>query len=355
MIDKSQFSRKVLSGAEGNSDEALARIATAKRRIQSVLDRDTTACQKTLEQKISEQGPREMRVDPHLIGRAIVDLSELNRLITNNHPATGHVGWFSNPGRAAAEVTARVDFLAPLYASVSGHGFGNLSGDALEVIVWKALREVQARERRFAYQGHFDLTRPKNRQGRYHRVHPPKTMGEHTTQKEGDFFQFGHAAGSLCIECKNYREWIYPDHGIIKELIIKASDLGMIPVLVARRLHYTTRNNLLYPAGIIAHESLYQYYPADHADLAAQVRHARNLGFTDVLSIEEPHARTRRFFSELLPSIVPAMAAKWTRNIDALVAFANDEIKLHELYREINSPAASSWSDDGPTPADMDY
>jgi hypothetical protein len=357
MIDRSQFSRKILAGPEGNSDESLARIATAKRRIQSILDRDTVACQKTLEQKIAEQGPRDMRVDPHLIGRAILDLSELKRLVTNNHAATGRIGWFSNSGRAAAEVTARLNFLAPLYDSVSGHGFGNLTGDALELIVWKSLREVQGQNRRFTYQGHFDLTKPKNTQGRYHRIQPPKNMGEHTTKKEADFFQFGHAAGALCIECKNLLEWIYPDHVIIKELIIKSSDLQMIPVLIARRLHYTTRNNLLYPAGIMAHESLYQYYPADHADLAAQVRHARNLGFTDVLAVEEPHARTQRFFGELLPGLAAPMAAKWNKHQSALVAFANEEIKLHELYREIDSPAASSWSadDDGPTPADFDF
>lgn len=353
MIDKSQFSRKILDGPEGNSDESLERIAIAKRRIQSVLDRDTIACQKTLEQKISEQGPREMRVDPHLIGRAILDLTELNRLVTHHHQSTGRLGWLSNPGRAAAEVTERLNFLAPLYDSVSGHGFGNLTGDALELVVWKALRSVHAAKRRFTYQGHFDLTQPKNDHGRYRRVQPPKSNGEYTTKKEADFFQFGHTAGALCIECKNYREWIYPDHVIIKELIIKASDLQMIPVLVARRLHYTTRNNLLAPAGIIAHESLYQYYPADKAELAAQVRHARNLGFTDVLAVEEPHARTQRFFGELLPGLVAPMGAKWTKNMGALVAFANEEIQLPELYREIGSPAASSWEEDM-NPADWD-
>jgi hypothetical protein len=344
MIDRTQFSRKVLDGPEGNSDESLLRIATAKRRIQSVLDRDTVACQKTLEQKIAEQGPREMRVDPHLIGRAILDLTELNRLITHTHAATRSLGWYANPGRLLPDVSARLDFLAPLYDSVSGHGFGNLTGDALELIVWKCLRDIYMRNRRFAYQGHFDLSKPKNEQGRYRRIQPPKSMGEHTTLKEADFFQFGHEAGSLCIECKNLREWIYPDHTILKELIIKASDLGMIPVLVARRLHYTTRNNLLVPAGIIAHESLYQYYPLDHADLAAQVRHARNLGFTDILASEEPHARTQRFFSELLPRLVAPMSAKWSRNVNALVAFAHEEIKLPELYREIDSPAAGSWT-----------
>src|SRR5207244_10752966 len=107
--------------------------------------------------------------------------------------------------------------------------------------------------------------------------------------------------------------------------IIQAADLHMIPLLVARRLHYATRTNLLMPAGIIAHESLYQYYPLDQAEIAAQVKHARSLGFTDVLASEEPHARTVRFFSELLPAIVEPMAERWNANKDALVAFAREQ------------------------------
>jgi hypothetical protein len=43
--------------SDANSEKALDRIAIAKRRIQSVLDRELVAHQKTLEQKIAEQGP----------------------------------------------------------------------------------------------------------------------------------------------------------------------------------------------------------------------------------------------------------------------------------------------------------
>jgi hypothetical protein len=117
----------------------------------------------------------------------------------------------------------------------------------------------------------------------------------------------------------------------------------MIPLLVARRLHYATRTNLLRPAGIIAHESLNQYYPFDQAELAAQVKHARSLGFTDVIASEEPHPRTVRFFSEILPSIVEPMAERWKANKAALVAFARKEMPLAQLYTEIDSPAGGKW------------
>jgi hypothetical protein len=67
---------------------ALLAIALAKKRVQSILDRDTVAHQQTLEQKIAEQGPEQQRVDPHLVGLAVMDLLELNRLSAYTHPAT---------------------------------------------------------------------------------------------------------------------------------------------------------------------------------------------------------------------------------------------------------------------------
>lgn len=266
------------------------------------------------------------------------DLIELNRLAVHVHQATGQKPWYANPGTSPTAVTRRLDVLAPLYASVSESNFHNLSGDALEVVVFKCLHQVFSGNRRFAYQGQFHLDQPKAN-GRYRKTQPPKNIGSNSTQKEADFFQFGHDAGPLCIECKNYREWTYPGHGIIKELIIKAADLDAVPVLIARRLHYTTRTNLLQPAGIIAHESLFQYYPADQALLAEQAKRKDLLGFTDVTASEEPHTRTITFFTENLPMIVDRMARKWSTHKQALVAYAADEIDLTALYTVIGSPA----------------
>lgn len=348
MIDRSQFSPKLLANEIAQSEEALGRVAVAKKRIQSVLDRDTVCNQKTLEQKIAEQGPKPQRVDPHLVGLAILDHIELNRLKSHQHNATGKLRWFANPGTGDALVKERLDVLAPLYAQVSGDGFGNLTGDALEIIVWKCLDAVYTRNRRYPYQGHFEIDQPKNEHGRYRRVQPAKTLNGKTSTGGADFLQFGYDAGPLCIECKNYREWLYPHHPMITELIIKAAEIDAIPVLIARRLHYTTRSNLLEPAGIIAHESLFQYYPVEHLELAERVKHARLLGFTDVLASEEPHARTLRFFSELLPRLADRMAKRWFENKAALVAYAQGRLNLAQLYTEIGSPSGGKWEDQLP-------
>jgi hypothetical protein len=192
--------------------------------------------------------------------------------------------------------------------------------------------------------GTFYLDEPKNAQGRFRKTEPPTSLsGRVTNAGPPDFYLFGFDSGPLCIECKNYREWTYPHHDILNKLIIKAVDLDATPVLISRRLHYTTITNFLEPAGIIAHESLYHYYPSEYADLAAQVRHRRSLGFTDVLATEDPHKRTVDFFQTHLPRIHSTMAARFQANKQSLIDYATNKINLAELYTAIDSPAGGKW------------
>lgn len=347
MVDRAQFSPELLKHPEAKNAAALERIALAKKRVLSILDRETVAHHRTLEQKIAEQGPVTMRVDPHLVGLALKDMQNLRRVQKVDHEPSKTKSWYANVGTPGEVITKRLEVLGPLYASVAGGGFGNLTGDALEVIVFKCLQAVNAANPRYSYSGHFDLDQPKA-QGRFRRTQPPKNLSGRETIKEADFLQFGHDAGPLCIECKNYREWFYPTDNQIKELIRKSYELGAIPVLIARRLHYTARTNLCEPAGIIAHESLFQYYPSDQAELANQVRHKRSLGFTDVLASEDPHDRTVKFFSELLPKIVGPMAATWNANKNDLYDYAMGKMNLSQLYNAIGSPAAGKWVDPAP-------
>ena len=343
------FSKEFLAKPESANPAVRERILLARKRIQSVLDRDLVAHQQTLEQKISDQGPTNQRVDPHLVGLAAFDLLHLNRLRSYDHTPSGTHAWYSNIGAHAADVEARLDELGPLYASVSGHGFGNLTGDALEVVVYKCLHRIFTANPRYAYQGHFRIDQPKVGD-RFIKVQPPKTIGSHSTKKEADFLLFGLDPGPICIECKNYREWIYPHSPVITDLIRKSYELNAIPVLIARRIHYTTLTNFLEPAGIIAHETYHQYYPSDKEELARKVKNARSLGFTDVLASEDPHPRTIKFFERDLFTVAARMSERWNANKAALMQYANSDINLAQLYTEIDSPAGGKWRDEYPGP-----
>lgn len=160
-----------------------------------------------------------------------------------------------------------------------------------------------------------------------------------------DFYLSGYAFGLVSIECKNLREWIYPHHTLIKDLIQKGLETNTSPLLVARRIHYTTLTNLLAPAGIMAHESYYQYYPSDHADLAANAANKESLGFSDIRATETPNHRTIKFFNTVLPKIADLMAARFQSNHSALSDFVAGDINLAQLYNAIRSPAAGNWQD----------
>jgi hypothetical protein len=83
----------------------------------------------------------------------------------------------------------------------------------------------------------------------------------------------------------------------------------------------------------------------DHRLLRVAPPRRRRIGFTDVTATEEPHLRTIKFFLTALPTILPKMAARWTANRDALLAYAQNEINLAQLYNAIESPAAGNWQE----------
>ena len=222
------------------SPAALERIAIAKSRILSILDRETVAHEKTLEQKISDQGPFGQRVDPHLVSLAIKDMIELNRLAVHRHQTTRNISWYANIGTPAPDVVIRLNALAPLYDYVS-NTLSNVIGDALEIATFQALKAAREATPRYHFDGYYYLNRPKNSHGRFEQRKAPKELHGQITQLQPDFLQYGHEAGPLCIECKNYREWLYPRKDYIKHHILRCHQLDALPVLIVRRcLLYTS-------------------------------------------------------------------------------------------------------------------
>lgn len=331
---------------EAKNAKALERVEIAMLRLPNVLDREVVACQKTLEQKISDQGPAGQRADPHLLGLALKELSLERRLLAvHTHPATTDISWYANARTPAEVVQEKLNVVAPLYAKVATGQFPNLVGDALEVITYKCLMELHRSAPRHDFLGSMDLVSSKNKHGRYIKVEPPNSISGNKCLKVPDFFLGGFSFGNICIECKNLREWIYPRNGLIRDLIRKGVETDTIPLLIARRLHYTTITNLFVPAGIMSHESYYQYYPSDNGELASAVSEKRSLGFSDVRATEQPDKRTQNFFLGNLPKFADNMAVRFRANKSALIDFADGNINLAQLYNAIGSPAAGKWVD----------
>ena len=341
------FSNWLLGHRAAKNPAILERIAVAKQRILSVLDRDLVAHERTLEQKISDQGPKARRVDPHLITLAIEDMKQLNRLSVNHHNSTSSMPWYSNIGTDKSQINEKLNDIAPLYLAISQR-MSDKVGDALEVITYRALEEARKIMPRYHFDGSFLLDQPKTTAGRFVAKKCATLLHGKSTSRQPDFLQHGHDIGTVCIECKNRREWLYPQSDLIKHHILRCDELDVVPVFIFRRIHYSTITNFFFPAGIIAHESLYQYYPSDEIEIVAKAKHKRSLGFSDLTATEEPDQRTVKFFIEDLPKIVNPMATKWRTNRQALVDYANGRMNLSQLYNVIGSRGGKRWTDGRP-------
>ena len=346
MVVRPTYSAWLRSRARG--PEALERVQIAMSRLPNVLETNSVANLRTLEQKISDQGPEDQRVDPHLLRLALLEVVSTRKQIKEIKPSDSHVSWYANAGHDKKTVSVKLATLIPIYEKVAHGGFPNLIGDALEIVVFRCLQAAVSADPRCSFLGSIDYNGRTDKHGRFKKIDPPLHFMHGTAHGPVDFIFTHPNIGPLLVECKNVREWLYPDDGKIKELLRKSCSTGAVPLIVSRRIHYTTVTNLLEPAGIIAHQSYYQYYPDDDASLIAEVQNKRGLGFSDVRSWKNPHARTGRFFNSLLPDFGEEMAKRFRKNKAVLKEYADGDISRAELYRAIGSPASGFSNDDLP-------
>jgi hypothetical protein len=206
--------------------------------------------------------------------------------------------WYSLPETPQEEVHARLAELQPIYARTQDGDFKVRLGQTLEIAVQKALQD-SGREFLGAYndlEEHEDSTQ-------YRKTEPPLLISGRKMRKGPlDYIVF-EPAGPAGIEVKNYRTWLYPDSSEVKDMLMKCSDVGAVPVLIARRVPFITFR-LLNLSGCLVHQTYNQLYPGTAAELAALVREKKKLGYHDVRTGSEPDSRMRRFIVELLPELV---------------------------------------------------
>jgi len=320
--------------ANTEANAAPKRINLALRRIVNVLDDHVVCGIRTLEAKISEAGPRPQHVDPHLLGIALQDLVTRRRVLELTHPSTRQT-WYAYP-RQHKDKTPRLDKLnavAQIHTELARASED--IGDALEAAICTALLNIGA-----AFHGRVKEIPETNS---FHKMPPPQELPEHRTNRLPDFILYDRRAGAINIECKNTREWVYPKSNDLKQVIITAYELGTTPLLVSRKIHHTASTNLMFPAGILIHQSFNQYYPTYLSELAGKANDVDLLGYSDIIiGTTEPTYHTQHFFTSLLPNLAASAHAKFERYKKDLYAFAKEEIPIEELYKIIDSPAAQT-------------
>jgi hypothetical protein len=215
-------------------------------------------------------------------------------------------------------------------------GVAKLVGQALERAVLRVLQGQTA----LTYYGDFLNLEAHDDSKLYKKEEPPPSVSGRRIpgEKKLDFLVHDADGNYAGIEVKNVRQWFYPDREEIRELLLKCCALDAVPVLIARRLHFSTFS-VLNPCGVILHQTFNQLYPNTSAELVAKLRDKRQMGFHDILLIDGPdaagtHGRLQTFVGNLA-DVLPEARAKFEEYKDLLCGYAHGEYKYSEFAARV--------------------
>jgi len=301
-------------------------LALAQKRLINVLRKRTVATDRTLEQKISDSGPNNQRVEPVILTQARNDLVRRGRIVQLKR---GRTPWFHLAETRADDVEEWLAVVEPLYLQTQEAMFTQRVGQALEIAVFKALKQ-SGRD----FLGNFPDLDEHDDGELYKKLDPPLTISGNKMEKGPlDFVVFA-PRGMGGIEVKNYRTWLYPDTTEVKELLWKCSDVGAVPVLITRRVPFITFR-LLNLSGCIVHQHFNQLYANADKDLADLVRDKDLLGYHDVRVGNEPDERMNRFVTDLLPGLVGGARSTFEKFREVHRAYGRGQLYYKAWVREI--------------------
>jgi hypothetical protein len=230
------------------------------------------------------------------------------------------IPWFHLASAPTASVSLRLSALSALHVKTQRHAFVTRLGQTLEIAVYRALLTQST----LPFLGAFLNLNEHDDATLYKKEEPPSSLSGRTIPdgKKLDFLVSHSSAGYAGIEVKNIREWFYPDREEVRELLFKCCALDVVPVLIARRIHYSSFT-VLNPCGVIIHQTYNQLYPAVDADLAAQVRDKTLMGYHDVRLGNVPDARLLHFIQTNLPALLPQARTQFDEFKDLLCAYAS--------------------------------
>ena len=285
---------------------------------------------RTLEQKISDAGPLNQRMEPHIVTIALGNLVAAGEvLVYKKNP-----GWYCLAGTPGNVVEERYREQAVVHRQLSRGGVPQRLGQCLEIAVYRALA-AQDREY-FGRFGDLDLTSEERKKARYRKEEPPPYIGNLVIggERRLDFMMRHEEAGWAGIEVKNVRAWLYIDRDEIKDLLSKAVALDCVPVLIARRYPYVTFK-VLTTCGVVVHQSYNQLFHVADRDLAEQAKERRLLGYHDVRVGDAPDGRLRKFIGTNLPDVLPGARERFERFKSLLGEFGDEVIGYEEFAAKV--------------------
>ena len=268
------------------------RQEVARRRLVNVLKTHGIAVMRTLEQKISDAGPSNQRTDPHILSISRDELLKEGRITRLKRR---NVSWYYLPETDAQRRESRLEEQEPIHKALSQGDLPIRIGQALEIAVFRLLRTQP-----LLFFGLFsDLDHHADDQ-LYKKVEPPSDAKgrEIPKGKKLDFLiAAGGESGLAGIEVKNVRVWIYPHHEGLRDLLLKCCHLDAVPILIARRIHYSTFT-VFNPCGLLIHQTYNQRFPESERELAEEAKNKTLLGYHDIHIGNDPDPRLHRFIHQ---------------------------------------------------------
>ncbi|MDV4159313.1 hypothetical protein [Rhizobium brockwellii] len=298
----------------------------AAKRLLSVLGRHGAAIARTLEQKISDAGPFNQRIDPHILIPVRNDLVKMG--LIQKIRAHGR-DWFALPDIPPQILHDRIEEQAQVLHLTTDNRFMHRLGDALEIAVFRALRSSGLNSL-----GGFRGLADAPTIGPQKKEEPPSIFGakELSGNRRFDFLVGTKLWAG--IECKNIREWLYPDRPEIKQMLLKAVELDIPPILIGRRIPFVTRR-LLQAAGGLVWEIRSQLYPTEYGNIAAQISHKDSLGFFDIRVTDYPDDKLLDFITRIIPAELPEATNRFQQFKDLFDPYARGHMPYHVFAAKI--------------------
>jgi hypothetical protein len=146
-------------------------------------------------------------------------------------------------------VQKRLAEQVPVFQALNHGSISKRLGQTLEIATYRALLESGSE-----FFGRFKDPNAHDDGTLYAKEEPPQHIGSRSLigDQRLDFLARHPEAGHLGIECKNVREWLYPDRQEIDEVLATCIKLDSVSVLIGRRIPYVTFI-LLTTCGVIVH------------------------------------------------------------------------------------------------------
>jgi hypothetical protein len=138
------------------------------------------------------------------------------------------IDWYTLPHIHPDLLEMRLTLQSETFIALSQRSLSQRMGQTLEIATYKALLQLE----NGVFFGRFKDLEEHDDDQIYKKEEPPQHLG--SRQLEGDerldFLVSAPSGTWLGVECKNVREWLYPDRDEIRDMIDKCLRLNCVPV-----------------------------------------------------------------------------------------------------------------------------